>query len=150
MCYNKIINHLKTIEMKNLNIKLTILLGVLVLGISQVTFAQEKNSQDQTFVIVETMPEFDGGRDSLFSYISHNISYPAKAKKEGISGRVYVRFVVMKTGKVDSVQIKRGVDPLLDAEAKRVVESMPDWTPGTQRGKSVNVEYVLPISFALK
>lgn len=136
--------------MKHLNIKLAILLGIFLLGISQLSIAQQKNTQNQTFTIVEKMPEFNGGEKALSSFLSSNIMYPEQAKKGGIAGKVYVRFVVMKTGKVDSVQIKRSVDPLLDAEAIRVVKSMPDWTPGMQRGHKVNVEYMLPINFALK
>ena len=85
----------------------------------------------------------------LMKYIAKNTKYPPIAKENNITGRVFVSFVVDKTGKVTKVKILRGVDKYLDAEAVRVVKSMPKFKPGKQRGKAVNVQYNVPINFKL-
>ena len=101
------------------------------------------------FRIVEKMPQFPGGEAAMMKYLQNNIHYPDVAKENGIQGRVYLDFIVNKLGEITDVRVKRGVDPALDKEAVRVVASMPDWIPGTQRGEKVNVVYTLPISFVL-
>ena len=83
-------------------------------------------------------------------FIANNINYPVSAQENGIKGRVYVTFVVDKTGEVANAKIARGVDPALDREALRVVNSLPKWTPGKQRGQTVNVSFTVPINFALQ
>ena len=103
----------------------------------------------EIFTIVETMPEFPGGLDSLFKFLGQNINYPSEAKNNGVEGIVYATFVVQKTGKVGDVIVLRGIGAGCDEEAKRVVEIMPNWTPGTQRGRKVNVQYNIPIRFKL-
>lgn len=106
---------------------------------------------DETvFQVVENMPSFPGGNDELFKFLSKNILYPAAAQQAGIQGRVICQFIVTKNGSIDKVNVIRSVDKNLDAEAIRVVKAMPNWTPGTQRGKKVNVQYTLPINFALQ
>lgn len=100
--------------------------------------------------VAEVMPEFIGGTAKLFEYLGKNLKYPELAKSTGISGKVFVQFVVDKNGKIKNVEIIHGVNPLLDKEALRVVESMPDWKAGRQHGKPVSVIYNLPISFKLK
>jgi TonB family protein len=102
------------------------------------------------FFIVEEMPEFPGGELALRKYISNNIEYPQVAQDNGIQGKVYVTFVVSKDGSVANARIARGVDPALDKEALRVVNSLPKWKPGKQRGENVNVSYTVPINFALQ
>jgi protein TonB len=97
----------------------------------------------------EIMPEFIGGADALDEFIKQNVKYPAEAKEAGIQGKVYVQFIVEKDGSVTNVIVRRGAHKLLDAEAVRVVKMMPDWKPGTMRGKKVRVRYTLPISFML-
>ncbi|MEI7423613.1 MAG: TonB family protein [Prolixibacteraceae bacterium] len=104
---------------------------------------------EQVFVVVEEMPEFPGGELALRNFIAENIKYPAEAKSKGIQGKVFVTFVVSKTGKTESAKIARGVDPLLDSEALRVVASLPEWKPGKQRGVNVNVSYTIPVQFKL-
>lgn len=99
---------------------------------------------------VELMPAFIGGDQALFNYIKKNVKYPKKARKEEIQGKVYVSFVIEKDGAISDVLIKKGVHELLDEEAMRVIKSMPKWTPGTQGGKPVRVQFVMPISFSLK
>lgn len=105
---------------------------------------------EQIFFIVEEMPEFPGGESELRKFIANNIKYPEVAQQNGIQGRVYVTFVVDKNGEVANARIARGVDQELDREALRVVNSLPQWIPGKQRGKEVNVSYTVPINFALQ
>ncbi len=102
------------------------------------------------FFIVEEMPEFPGGEDALRSFIARSIEYPVIAQENGIQGKVYVTFVVAADGSVKNAKIARGVDPVLDQEALRVVNSLPLWKPGKQRGQNVNVSYTVPISFVLQ
>jgi TonB family protein len=108
------------------------------------------DSEEEIFFIVEYMPEFPGGEVALRTFIANNIEYPAIAQENGIQGRVYVTFVVTKDGSVANAKIARGVDPILDKEALRVVNSLPKWQPGKQRGQEVNVSYTVPINFALQ
>lgn len=98
----------------------------------------------------EVMPEFPGGVGELKKYLRKHLKYPHLAQEYNIQGTVYVRFIVSKTGEVENVEIYRGVDASLDKEAIRVVERMPKWKPGSQRGRSVSVYFVLPIKFLLK
>ncbi|MGE0560446.1 MAG: TonB family protein [Flavobacteriales bacterium] len=100
--------------------------------------------------VAEVMPEFIGGTAKLFEYLGKNLKYPELAKSTGISGKVFVQFVVDKNGKIKDTKVIQGINTLLDKEALRVVEAMPDWTPGRQHGKPVSVIYNLPISFKLK
>jgi len=99
---------------------------------------------------VEQMPEFPGGQTELVNFLVKSIQYPDESKKKGIQGKVFVGFVIDKKGSVLNTKIERGVDPLLDAEALRVVNSMPNWTPGKEKGKKVAVQFTLPISFRLQ
>lgn len=117
-----------------------------------VDIPEEVVEEPQIFTIVEENPEFPGGEKALFEYLGKNTKFPAIAKDAGIQGIVYVQFVVMEDGSInpDMVEILRGVHPALDAEAIRVVKSMPKWSPGKQRGKPVRVYYKLPFRFTLK
>lgn len=110
----------------------------------------EEVSEEQIFTIVEQMPSFPGGDAELLQYLSKNTKYPAIAKDAGIQGTVYVTFVINKDGEVSDVKVLRSIGGGCDEEAIRVVENMPDWTPGKQRGKSVPVQYNLPIRFTLR
>lgn len=106
--------------------------------------------ESEVFVIVEDMPEFPGGDLALRKYISDNVDYPVIAAENGIQGKVYVTFVVDKDGSVSNATIARGVDPSLDKEALRVINSLPRWKPGKQRGKPVRVSFTVPINFQLQ
>ncbi len=107
--------------------------------------------EDQViFQVVETMPSFPGGDADLFKFLSNNVKYPVIAQENGIQGRVICQFVVNKDGSIVDVEVVRAVDPSLDKEAIRVIKSMPNWTPGKQRGKSVRVKYTLPVNFKLQ
>ncbi len=97
----------------------------------------------------EKMPEFPGGEEALMKYLKNHLKYPESAKENDKEGRVIVQFVVDKNGKVNNVEVVRGVDAALDSEAVRMVSEMPEWTPGEQNGKPVNVKYTLPVLFKL-
>ena len=97
-----------------------------------------------------TAPEFEGGMDAFYKYMTDNIHYPEQAKAEGIQGRVLVRFVVRDNGDIVNVEVAKGIGGGCDEEAVRVVKAMPKWKPAIYEGKAVNVQYALPISFKLQ
>ena len=112
---------------------------------------QEEEEEEVVFVVVESMPEFPGGQQALFKYLSENVKYPVIAQENGIQGRVICQFVVNKDGSIVDVEVVRsGGDPSLDKEAIRVIKSMPKWKPGKQRGKPVRVKYTVPVNFKLQ
>ena len=111
---------------------------------------KEKTADEQIFVQVEQMPEYPGGEAALRQFLASNVKYPDDAVKSGTQGKVFVKFVVNKDGKVVNPKIARSVSPSIDKEALRVVSIMPNWTPGKQKGKNVAVEYTVPILFKLK
>lgn len=106
-----------------------------------------KNGEEVAFAVVEEMPTFPGGDRECMRFLMRNIKYPAKAYAAGEEGRVMLSFVVGKDGTISNVEVRKSVTPELDAEAVRVVKSMPKWIPGKQRGKAVDVSYTLPIMF---
>jgi periplasmic protein TonB len=106
--------------------------------------------EGKVFTVVEEMPSFPGGEEKLFEYLSKGIKYPAIARENNITGRVYVNFVVDKDGKIKDAKVLRGIGGGCDEEALRVVRSMPDWKPGRQNGRNVQVSYNLPVNFNLK
>ena len=108
-----------------------------------------QDPQKEVFMVVEVMPQHPGGTKGLQKYLSENIKYPPEAQKKGIQGKVFVSFVIDEEGNVTDAKVAKSVDPLLDAEALRVVNGMQKWTPGKQRGKAVKVAFTLPINFAL-
>jgi TonB family protein len=105
---------------------------------------------DEPFVVVEQMPIFPGGDGALLQYISKNTKYPENAKAQNIQGKVIIRFCVTPDGGVSLASVLKGVSPELDAEAMRVVNTLPSFRPGTQGGKAVPVWYMVPIAFTLK
>lgn len=117
----------------------------------EVVEVEEEEESDEVFqfAVIEDKPEFPGGMPALMKYLAKNTKYPPIANENGISGKVYVQFVIGKDGSVSNVEIMRGRDPYLDKEAIRVVKSLPDWKPGKQRGKPVKVSYIVPINFTL-
>ncbi len=102
------------------------------------------------FTVVEHSPEFSGGRDKLFEYLGQNLKYPESAQKAKAQGKVFVSFVVTKTGEITEVQTLEGIGHGADEEAMRVVRQMPNWKPALQNGKPVNVKFTLPINFQLE
>lgn len=124
----------------------------MVIDVAPVISTQEEEEEEETqvFFIVEDMPEFPGGELALRQFIANAIKYPVIAQENGIQGRVYVTFVVNTDGSITDARIARGVDPSLDKEALRVVNTLPKWKPGKQRGKPVRVSYTVPINFVLQ
>ena len=109
-----------------------------------------KEEENKVFDVVEQMPQFPGGPNALFEYLSKNIKYPVVAEENGIQGRVIVTFVVERDGSITDVKVAKSVDPSLDKEAMRVVKSMPHWIPGKQNGSAVRVRYTVPVTFRLQ
>jgi TonB family protein len=101
------------------------------------------------FVVVEEMPMYPGGDKALLDFIQNNTQYPPEALEQKIEGRVIVRFFVSKLGTTEDVTVLKGVNPLLDAEAIRVVYQLKGWHPGKQGGQPVNVWYMVPVTFTL-
>ena len=110
---------------------------------------RDNMTEPEPFTVVEEMPVFPGGDVELLKFIGENIQYPKEAKEKGIQGRVIIRMVVNADGMVTDAVALRGVDPLLDAEAIRVVSSLPMFSPGKQHGVNVPVYFMIPITFAL-
>jgi len=132
---------------KNVSLKVALMMFVLLFSFMTSTAQTKKN--DMVFDVVEVMPQFPGGQIAMLQYLMKNIKYPEQAMKEGIQGRVAVRFIVEKDGSISDVKPVLSVHPLLNKEAVRVVESMPKWTPGKQNGKPVRVRFNLPVMFKL-
>ncbi|MGE5406449.1 MAG: energy transducer TonB [Methanosarcina sp.] len=107
------------------------------------------SEEEIPFVVVEEMPMFPGGDSALLAFIAKNTVYPEEAKKNGIQGRVIVRFAITSRGTVEQVKVLKGVSPELDNEAIRVMGLLPEFKPGRQGGKPVAVWYMVPITFSL-
>ncbi len=110
---------------------------------------KENNSKD-VFVAVEQQAEYPGGLQELMKYLVENVKYPEEAVKNNVQGNVIVKFVVSKTGKIRDAQVLKSVDPELDKEAIRVIESMPAWIPAKNNGEAVDSYFNLPVSFKLR
>jgi len=110
---------------------------------------QEEPEKEENIQFTEYQPEFPGGQAALLEYLRRNVRYPAAAQENGIQGRVIVQFVVNRDGSVTDPAVVRGVCPVLDREALRVVASMPRWRPGMQGGRPVRATYAVPVSFKL-
>ena len=132
---------------KNVSLKVALMMFVLLFSFMTSTAQTKKNNM--VFDVVEVMPQYPGGQIAMLKYIMENIKYPEQAMKEGIQGRVTVRFIVEKDGSISNVKPILSVHPLLDKEAVRVVESMPKWSPGKQNGKPVRVRFNVPVMFKL-
>ena len=119
--------------------------------ITPVKIEEEEEEEDvQIFTVVENDPEFPGGMEALYKYLRENIKYPQLARDNNITGKVYVTFVVERDGSIANPRVLKDIGGGCGAEAIRVVKSMPKWTPGKQRGKSVRVQFNLPVSFNLQ
>ncbi|HPE17647.1 MAG TPA: energy transducer TonB [Tenuifilaceae bacterium] len=117
-----------------------------------ISFAEEEEEveEEEVFVMVEQMPQFfDKNGDDFNTYLLKNRRYPEEASEKGIQGKVFVEFYVERDGSVTNVKVVRGVDPSLDKEATRLIESCPRWKPGMQRGKPVRVKMSVPITFEI-
>ena len=110
----------------------------------------DSTAKEEVFMVAEQMPEFPGGMKELLKFLQNNLKYPENAMKNNVQGRVIVQFVVEKDGTLTEFKVARSVDPDLDAEALRVLQIMPKWKPGMQRGKIVRVKFTVPVSFKLQ
>lgn len=110
---------------------------------------EEEAEEPVIFKVAEEQPSFPGGYSALQKYILDNLKYPRSAIEAGISGTVYINFIVWEDGSIRNVFVERGIGGGCDEEALRVVKNMPDWNPGMQRTKPVNVQMVLPVKFSL-
>lgn len=132
---------------KNVSLKVALMMLVLLFSFTTSTAQTKKNNM--VYDVIEVMPQYPGGQIAMLKYIMENMKYPEQAMKEGIQGRVTVRFIVEKDGSISNVSPIHPVHPLLDKEAIRVVKSMPKWSPGKQHGKPVRVQLIVPIMFKL-
>ena len=107
-------------------------------------------AKENAYDVVEQMPEFPGGMKEMLKFLQDNLKYPESAKKNNLEGRVIVQFVVEKDGTPTEFNVVRSVDPDLDAEALRVLKTMPKWKPGMQKGEAVRVKFTVPVAFKLQ
>ncbi len=133
--------------------KKALIFGILMATVSTV-FSQDSSKPEKIkakkgfgVTVTQVQPQFPGGQDSLEAFLNNNLIYPENARINHIKGRVYVGFLVDKTGKIKNAKVLSGATEELDKEAMRVVALMPDWTPGTAGGSAVDVQYILPIDF---
>lgn len=110
----------------------------------------DSTAKEEVFMVAEQMPEFPGGMKEMLKFLQENVKYPENAMKNNVQGRVIVQFVIEKDGTPTEFKVLRSVDPDLDAEALRVLQTMPKWKPGMQRGKIVRVKFTVPVSFKLQ
>ena len=110
---------------------------------------QDPVELEKAFEVVEEMPKYPGGIKELMKFMGANVKYPAEAIDKNIQGKVIVQFVIEKDGSASSFKVKRSIDPLLDAEAVRVLKLMPKWTPGKQKGEVVRVRFTIPVNFSI-
>lgn len=138
-------------EVEDVNIQTEDDKDVEVIVAAPIEIPVEEEDEDVVFQIVEQQPEFPGGPQALFKYLSENVKYPVIAQENGIQGRVVCQFTVNKDGSIVDVEVVRsGGDASLDKEAVRVIKTMPKWKPGKQRNKPVRVRYTVPVSFRLQ
>lgn len=133
--------------MKKLILMLLMAVCCLMTANAQKTVVSQTNQK--VFDTVDQMPEYPGGMQAMIEFLHANMKYPEDAAKQKVEGRVMVQFVVETDGSVSDVHVARQVFPSLDAEAIRVVQAMPKWTPGKEKGRLVRVKYNLPIVFRM-
>lgn len=128
----------------------TIEIAVVGTGNSNELTGEVGAASDEPFMIVEVPPSFKGGDLEKFrEWVQKRANYPQLAQDNGIQGKVYLTFVVERDGTVTNVNVVKGVDPLLDEEAKKAIQESPKWTPGLQRGRAVRVRFYIPLVFTL-
>lgn len=108
-----------------------------------------ESDEDKIFYAVEQQAEYPGGLQAMMKFLSKNIKYPASAKRMGVEGKVFVKFIVDREGAISSIEIIKGINADLDKEAVRVIKMMPPWKPGKQNGRAVKSQFVLPVYFKL-
>ena len=141
---------MKRMTMIQALVALLLMLCPMTISASTAVNANATNQKShKVYEMVEEMPMFPGGQKEMMTFLSKTTKYPAKAVKKKIQGRCLVQFIVEKDGSISNVRVMSKVHPLLDAEAIRVVKSMPRWMPGRLKGKPVRVKFNLPVTFCL-
>ena len=143
----------KTKNANSLWWRLLATLSVLVLlfvANTNATAQNKKAANDKVLEKAEVMPEYPGGEQAMMKFVADNVKYPQDARDKEISGRVLVSFVVEKDGSIGDVKVVKGIGGGCDEEAVRVVNAMPKWKPGMDKGKPVRVSYMMPITFKLQ
>ncbi len=139
------------IEIEEINLNLDVEITE-TMAVSETVVMEEplpEEEVDEVFVIVETRPEPIGGMQAFYAYLSANLKYPKEARQMGVTGRVYVQFIVEKDGSITGVEVVKGIGAGCDEEAARVLQTAPAWSPGKQRGRPVKVKMTIPIFFTL-
>lgn len=140
--------------MKN-PMRIRLFAAAVALAISSTAFAGTDGLDNKpvekvySIAMVDQKPEFPGGEQEMYKWLSEHMEYPAEAQEEGVQGRVVVAFFINPDGAVENVRVARGRHPALDREAVRLIKSMPRWTPGIVDCLPVTVSYSLPITFKL-
>lgn len=138
--------------MKKIVLSLVMLLAVATLSAQNTDSKSnvKESVSDPSFIVVEQMPEFPGGEEALYQFLGSNLSYPDTAKEQNITGKVIVSFVVEKDGRITNAKVIKDIGGGCGEEALRVVNKMPRWKPGKQKGKPVRVQFSLPFVFNLE
>lgn len=130
--------------------------AVAVEGTGEVVFDEpapvvaEESDDDKLFIAVEQSAEFPGGMEAMYKFLNKNQKYPAAARRMGVEGKVFVKFIVDREGAISNIEIMKGINADLDKEAIRLIKMMPPWKPGKQNGRAVKSQFVLPINFKLQ
>ena len=127
-----------------------LILGFSLLSCKSTSEQPNKPERENVFVTYEEPPKYPGGNEACFKFIEENIKYPAEAIAQKLEGRVIVQFIIDRDGSIIEPKVYRGVNPLLDQEAIRVVSSMPKWIPGKSKSKVIRSRFTLPVTFSLK
>lgn len=142
-------NFTKYYELKPVDTEVESVISLINEELKRPLYYIEPIGAEKKHLVVEQMPLFIGGDEKMYQFISSSIAYPEEAKKKGISGRVFVTFTIEKDGSLTNVQAIKGIGGGCEEEAVRVIESMPNWIPGTQRGEPIRVPYRMPLKFSL-
>jgi TonB family protein len=126
-----------------------LLLSIIISCSDQTEIELETLGNDVIFTIVDNPPTYPDGMNAYIEYVQANLEYPAKARRNSVEGKVFVEFIVTKTGTIESAYILKSLEENCDKAALEIIKNSPDWYPGTQKGVPVNVKMVLPITFKL-
>ena len=121
-----------------------------IVDIVEPSFGIKEEDPEEVFIFVEENPSFPGGFEALYQHIARNLQYPKKAQRIGVEGKVTLQFIVDTDGSLSEIKVLRGIGAGCDEEAIRVLETLPKFSPGKQRGKPVRVQMQIPITFRLR
>lgn len=144
----EVVSNTEIVEELNINIDVEVTEETALEVIEIVDFEEEV--ADEVFTIVEEKPTPQGGIEEFYRYLASELRYPSSAMRQGVSGMVFVQFVIEKDGSITQVEVVKGISPECDKEAIRVIEKAPAWNPGKQRGVLVRVKQIISVRFVLK